>query len=208
MQAYMKHRFVFLGIPTPQRRALSQPLLRAFQPDSGAQLVDAAWALWRLPQREYHYVALDLLARYYRLLDLNGLEVLLLLAQENSWWDSVDGVAGVVGDVIGRHHPADQRFRQRMDQAIRDPDMWVRRIAMLHQKRWKTATDAACLFAYARLLAHESEFFIRKAIGWALREYAHHDAQAVRAFLREMDGKLSPLSVREAGKHILQGSIS
>jgi 3-methyladenine DNA glycosylase AlkD len=202
MQAYMKHQFVFLGLPAPLRRKLSMPLLRAFVPASGAQLLDAAWCLWRLPQREYHYVAIDLLARYVRLLDLVSLEALLQLAQVHSWWDSVDGLAGVVGDLVGLHRNSDARFQQRMDSAIHDPNLWVRRIAMLHQKRWKADTDTTRLFAYARLLAPESDFFIRKAIGWALREYAHHDPQAVQQFLVQMAGQLSPLSVREAGKHL------
>ncbi|MBY0446315.1 MAG: DNA alkylation repair protein, partial [Burkholderiales bacterium] len=82
------------------------------------------------------------------------------------------------------------------------PDFWIRRIAMLHQLGWKSETDLTRFPNYAKQLAPETEFFIRKSIGWALREYAWHDPAAIRVFLAEMGDQLSPLSRREAGKHL------
>ena len=90
----------------------------------------------------------------------------------------------------------------RMDALIRAPDFWLRRIALLHQLDWKQDTDAARLFAYCLRCADEREFFIRKAIGWALRQYARTNPVAVRQFLTTNREKLSGLSFREASKHL------
>ncbi|RCS59872.1 DNA alkylation repair protein [Parvibium lacunae] len=199
MQAYMKHHFSFLGIPTPARRAACLPVLRTLHAAEAAQLLVLAQSLWALPEREYQYVAIDVLAKYEKKLSLTALPNLLALVQEKSWWDSVDGLAGVVGDVVRRSPAAGQAV---MDEALHHSNLWVRRVAMLHQLGWRAQVDAQRLFAYALQLAPEQDFFIRKAIGWALRDYARHNPQAVRDFLAEQGKQLSPLSVREAAKHL------
>jgi 3-methyladenine DNA glycosylase AlkD len=89
-----------------------------------------------------------------------------------------------------------------MDQAIADDDFWVRRIALLHQLGWRENTDAARLFSYCVAQAHEKEFFIQKAIGWALRDYARDAPDAVREFTARHRNILAPLSYREANKHL------
>lgn len=89
-------------------------------------------------------------------------------------------------------------MEKRVEAALIHPDLWVRRIAMLHQLGWKSETDAARLFRYAKTLAPESDLFIRKAVGWALRDYSGHQPQAVREFVDRMADRLSPLSRREA----------
>lgn len=199
MKAYMRGQFDYLGIPTPMRRAAAAPLLRGFAPARAAELRITAFALWAMREREYQYVAVDLLARHAQALALSDLEWLLELVAAKSWWDSVDSLAKVVGSVVRQAGAAGQR---RMDRALRSGDLWVRRIAMLHQLGWREATDMERLFAYALRLGHEQEFFIRKAIGWALRDYAWHDWRAVDAFLKTAGAGLSPLSLREAGKNL------
>jgi 3-methyladenine DNA glycosylase AlkD len=89
-----------------------------------------------------------------------------------------------------------------MDEWIADEDLWVARTALLHQLRYKDATDADRLFAYCLLQSGHSDFFIRKAIGWCLREYAKTDPGAVRSFVAESGSRLAPLSVREALKNL------
>ena len=89
-----------------------------------------------------------------------------------------------------------------MDAALRHDCLWVRRIAVIHQLGWRLETDTERLFGYAETLAPESDFFIRKAIGWALRDYARWNPQAVRDFVAAMGGRLSPLSAREAMRRI------
>jgi len=89
-----------------------------------------------------------------------------------------------------------------MDACLGHTDLWVRRVAMLHQLGWKAQTVEPRLLHYARSLGGEKEIFIRKAIGWALRDYAYTRPEAVRAFLAQHGAQLSGLTVREAGKHL------
>jgi 3-methyladenine DNA glycosylase AlkD len=202
MRAYMKDHFAYLGIATPQRRAAVTPLLRRVAGIDGDQLLVLANELWLLPRREYQYVALDLLARYWKSLNPDHVEPLLALVQQKSWWDSVDGLASVIGDVLRAGRAREPGCQRRMDLAIEDGNLWVRRVAMLHQNGWRGETDTQRLFAYALSLAPEPDFFIRKAIGWALRDHAHHNPELVRAFLRAQQARLSGLTLREAGKHL------
>ncbi len=203
MRAYMRQQFVFLGIPTPRRRVASKALINRLKGCNAAQLIAIAVQLWAQDEREYQYVAIDLLAQHYRQLGGNDIAQLLALAQDKSWWDSVDGLAGVIGDVLRHHLSADRHLQLMMDAALMHANFWVRRIALLHQLGWRGATDTGRLLRYALTLAHEKEFFIRKAIGWALRDYARHDAACVRQFLTSHQRQLSGLSYREAGKHVL-----
>lgn len=193
MQAYMRGHFVFLGIPTPMRRAAIKPVLKTIE--SPALLLPLAEKLWRCTEREYHYAALDMLAMHWKQLQPADIPALIALARQKSWWDSVDGMAGVIGDVLRRQH-------DHMDAAITDQDFWVRRIALLHQLGWRELTDSDRLFSYCKMLAHEKEFFIQKAIGWALRDYARHAPDEIRNFTRQYRDILAPLSYREANKHL------
>jgi len=198
MRAYMRDRFEYLGIQTPIRRAAVTPLIRAFKPADAAELRKAADGLWKMRERENQYVAVDLLARYQAVLNLEDLPWLLDLVREKSWWDSVDALLKAVGPIVQR---SGAKGKRAMDAAVRSQNLWVRRIAMLHQLGLRDETDTARLFRYAELLAPEKEFFIRKAIGWALRDYAWHDWRTVEKFLKSTHGGLSGLSVREASKN-------
>ncbi|MDC8756741.1 DNA alkylation repair protein [Janthinobacterium fluminis] len=202
MRAYMRGQFDFLGVPTPARRAATRAPLSALKGAGADALLEHACALWQLPQREYQYLALDLLAMHWKELDASHLPALLALAQRRAWWDSVDGVAAIVGDLLRREKTHGRDAHGSMDAALGHADLWVRRIAMTHQLGWRGDTDAARLFAYALALAPETEFFIQKALGWGLRDYAWHDPAAVRGFLAASGERLAPLSRREAGKHL------
>ncbi len=198
MRAYMRNRFAYLGVGTPQRRAAVAPLMRAFKHAGAGELRGAAEALWAMREREYQYVAADLLIRNQAALDLGDLPWLLELAQQKSWWDTVDCVVKVVGKIVRRSGASGRRAIER---AVGHRNFWVRRIAVLHQLGWRSDTDTERLFRFAELLAAEKEFFIRKAIGWALRDYAWHDWRAVDAFLRSTRVEFSGLTVREASKN-------
>ncbi|HUA91796.1 MAG TPA: DNA alkylation repair protein [Terracidiphilus sp.] len=198
MCAYLRGRFQYFGIPTPRRRAAVKPLIRSFAPVNPVTLRAAASALWQMPQRECQYVAADLLSGHCAALTIDDLPWLLELAQKKSWWDSVDALVKVVGKIV---RVAGAKGRREMDRAVRAENFWVRRIAMLHQLGWRGDTDVARLFRYADLLAPEKEFFVRKAIGWALRDYAWHDWRAVDSYLKTARERLSPLTCREAMKN-------
>lgn len=115
------------------------------------------------------------------------------------WWDTVDALAvHVVGPLVA----ADPALAATMDAWIADDDLWVARAALLHQLRYRERTDTERLFAYCLRRSGHPDFFVRKAIGWALREYAKTDPDAVREFLARERGRFAPLTVREALKNI------
>lgn len=194
MRAYLRDQFVFLGLPAPVRRQAVNALeLPKMPPET---LLTVAELLWDLSEREYRYTAVDLLAAQGKKLPPAAVDRLLALARRDPWWDTVDGLAGVVGRLLRAARRSDGAVQVRMDRALGDDCLWVRRIAMLHQLGWRLETDTTRLFAYAEQLAGEPDFFIRKAIGWALRDYARWDPAAVRDFVGRT--ALSPLSAREA----------
>ena len=201
MQAYMRNQFVFLGVAAPQRRLAARGLLAGLKGIDADVLLDHAQLLWQQPQREYQHVARDMLALHLRQLGVEHLPTLLGLARQRAWWDSVDGMAGIVGDVLQAELRRRGDGHAHMDAALQHEDFWLRRIAMLHQLGWRADTDAGWLFGAALALAHEDAFFIRKAIGWALRDYARHAPAEVLAFATQHRQQLSPLSYREALKH-------
>jgi len=204
MRAYMRHQFDFIGVPTPLRRQAVAPVFKQLPVQNAEHLLACANRLWTMPAREYQYVATDLLARNWKTLAVTDIAHLLTIAQHASWWDSIDPLAAVVGDVLkaARVQTPQARAQAAMDAALLHESMWVRRIAMIHQLGWRAHTDEDRLFGYARSLAAESDFFIRKAIGWALRDYARHAPEAVSDFLSTSRDLISALTLREASKHL------
>ena len=201
MQAYMRDQFVFLGVAAPQRRLAARDLLAGLKGVGADALLEHAQRLWQQPQREYQHVALDMLALHRRQLGVEHLPALLGLARQRAWWDSVDGMASIVGEVLRAEQQRGGDGHAHMDGALRHADFWLRRIAMLHQLGWRADTDAGWLFGAALALAPEDEFFIGKAIGWALRDYARHAPAEVLAFATQHRQQLSALTRREALKH-------
>ena len=201
MKAYLLNQFEFLGLAAPVRRAAVKEIGKV-KWQSSADLLAAAELLWQKPEREYRYTAVDLLRQHSAQLNVNDLPALQALLLRDAWWETVDGLSAVIADVM---HVAVQQKPSAavtMDVWLKHPSHWVRRSAMLHQLGWRLDTDITRLFGYATQLADEKEFFIRKAIGWALRDYARWNPQAVTDFLLEHRERLSGLTVREAAKHL------
>jgi 3-methyladenine DNA glycosylase AlkD len=200
MRAYLREQFSFIGIPAPARRAAIKQL--PVFAGGRKELLELAALLWKEPEREYRYTAIDLLARHVTQLSLEDLPRLEALALDAPWWETVDGLAGVVGDVMRAARARNMTAQRTMDRWLVKESFWLRRIAMIHQLGWRGDTDEVRLFAYADQLAQEPEFFIRKAIGWALRDYARTRPDSVRTFLASRRSTLSPLTQREAAKHL------
>lgn len=199
MSAYMKNLFPFLGLPTQERQALEKPLLQELKPHvSSAFLDETARRLWALPEREYQYLALNLLEKYAKHGEASALGLVEHLVTHKSWWDSIDPIASVLGKMIGRF----PEWLPTMDEWSTHPNFWLKRTAILYQRGYRSQTDAARLFRYCLANASDKEFFIRKAIGWALREYSKVNPDAVREFIEQHGSKLSPLSLREGSKYL------
>jgi 3-methyladenine DNA glycosylase AlkD len=198
MSAYMKNQFPFLGVKTPTRRAIQKPLIEASAGADAGELLDVARRCWDEEQREFQYVGADLLRKRAGILEPGDLHAVEALITTKSWWDTVDSLAAwTVGPMV-RHHPL---LADIMDGWI-DGERWVARTAILHQLSFKHDTDEQRLFDYCRRRAGDTDFFIRKAIGWAMRQYARVAPDDVRAFVEAHDSVLSSLSKREALKHL------
>jgi 3-methyladenine DNA glycosylase AlkD len=197
MAAYMKHQFEFMGIKTAPRRLATKPTMAQAGRASGDELFVFARDCWNESEREFQYVGVDALSANVAKLESRHLTDLEKLITARSWWDTVDGLAAwCVGGLVR----ADRTLATEMDRWIDDDDIWLARSAILHQLRWGTDTDADRLFEYSRRRAGDTEFFIRKAIGWALRQYARTDPDAVRTFVESHE--FSGLTRREALKHL------
>ncbi|WP_055697596.1 DNA alkylation repair protein [Streptomyces silaceus] len=199
MRAYMKDVAPFLGLTSPVRREVSRTVLAGTARPDEDDCAAVALACWELPEREYAYFAVDYLRRHVKRCSSGFLPVARHLVTTHPWWDTVDALAAhVVGGLVA----ADPALRTVMDEWIEDENLWVARTALLHQLRHKDATDTDRLFTYCARQAGHPDFFIRKAIGWCLREYAKTDPEAVRAFVTRERSRLAPLSVREALKNL------
>jgi 3-methyladenine DNA glycosylase AlkD len=198
MRAYMRGQFAYLGIPSPKLKQLIRAMAVP-KPLSEKQLRETALKLWRLPEREFQYVAVALLRRDAKLCGPGFLATARDLIVAKSWWDTVDELAVHVVGVLVRQHP---ELVSTMDEWLTGDNLWLSRTAILHQNGWKTQTDPQRLFRYCVTQAGHPDFFIRKAIGWALRDYAWTEPEAVRQFVAANAEVLSGLSKREALKNI------
>lgn len=199
MKRYLKGRFEFLGVTSPARRAAVADVITGARTWAADDLIDFAERCWARPEREFQYVGADVLKSGHRSLRPGDLAALKHLVSTKSWWDTVDVLASwPVGSIVSRHSGTGAT----MDEWIDDADFWVARAAILHQLRSKDQTDVDRLFRFALRRASDTEFFVRKAIGWSLRQYAHHDPDAVAQFVATHAGELSNLTHREATKHI------
>jgi len=199
MQAYMKGRFRFLGITSPDRKAVAKPLVRAARTMAPNELLSFADELYEQDEREFHYVAIEMMRAGSRNLGPEQLDWVRSFIETHSWWDTIDGLASnTVGPMVANH----PKLALAMDAWVEDDNIWVARTATLHQLKYKENTDLDRLFGYALKRAADTEFFIRKAIGWSLRQYAWVDPDAIRAFLDKHGAAFSGLTVREASKHL------
>lgn len=196
MKAYMRDQFEFLGLDRATRDELDREVLSGLPSPTEQDLVAIARACWKKPAREYQYFAQKYLRKWTpKVASAAFVELLAELITTKSWWDTVDELAQhPLGALVSRY----PELRPTMDVWSKSDDLWLARAAILHQNRYREQTDERRLFAYCRARAGETDFFMRKAIGWALRSYAATAPEAVTAFVEENAARLSGLSKREA----------
>ncbi|NLA11834.1 MAG: DNA alkylation repair protein [Firmicutes bacterium] len=196
MSAYMRHQFSFLGIQKPERGKLSRDFFKGM--DQTALDWDFVFKCWQQSEREFQYLAVDYLSRLKGLLTADDISKLRDLAVSKSWWDTVDGLNVIIGDLALRF----TGVKEIMLRWSTGGNIWLRRIAIDHQLMYKKQTDRALL---ERIIINNlggTEFFINKAIGWSLRQYSKTDPDWVRSFIERHRGEMAALSIREAGKYI------
>jgi 3-methyladenine DNA glycosylase AlkD len=203
MQAYMKSTMPYHGVSAPAVKQLCRDAFRAHPLATAGEWRGVVLELWRKAAfREERYAAVLLTqARAYREFQtFSSVPMLEEMIVTGAWWDFVDTLAGCnLGDIL-RAEP--RRMKPVMRRWARDTDMWKRRSAILCQLKFKRDTDLDLLYDCIEPNLPHKDFFIRKAIGWALRQYAWTDPKEVRRYVKANTDRLSPLSVREAMKNI------
>jgi 3-methyladenine DNA glycosylase AlkD len=198
MKRYMRDQFEYLGIKSPRFSELMKQHIAEHGLPPIAELDPSARELWSLPQREFQYVATSLIGRLEDQLPSNFIKTIEHLLVNKSWWDTVDTLAG---GAVGVHFQRFPAMREKYLAKWRKSDnFWLRRTTILFQLGYKKETDFLLLCDIIRENLDSKEFFINKAIGWALRQYARTDPQAVKKFVKVTP--LEPLSRREAMKHL------
>jgi len=207
MQAYMKSSMPYLGVQAPQLRLAVRAVFAAHPLESFEEWRDAVMEIWREARyREQRYAAIELAGygcyRTFRCLD--ALPMYEEMITSGAWWDFVDAIATrQLGELL-RKHPVEMSAILR-EWAVCD-DNWKRRSAILAQLNFKSDTDLKLLYDCIRPSLGAPEFFLRKGIGWALRQYARTNPDEVIRFVRRNQARLSPLSKREALKHLADGN--
>ena len=196
MEAYMKNNFNFLGVQKPILKKIEREFFKPFIKDP----IDWAFVeeCWQQPYREFQYVAMDYLDKKKKELRPEDFPKLKELAQTKSWWDSIDQLDRIIGEITF-HYP---QTKQVMLEWSKDQDFWLRRIAIDHQLMCKDLTDTDLLAEVICNNFGQTEFFINKAIGWSLRNYSKVNPDWVRAFIDQHASQMASLSIREASKYL------
>lgn len=199
MENYMKNKFHFYGIPSPLRKELSKQFYPKFSKYSIKEILETASSLWTLQQRELQYFAMDLLIKHKRKLGADHLKIGESFIINKSWWDTVDLISThYFGTIMSKMEYKDQKSY--VEYLAGHDNMWMNRVAMIYQLKYKEKTNTE--FLEIAILPHleSKEFFHKKAIGWALRQYSKYNSAYVSMFLEEYE--LSNLSRREASKYL------
>jgi len=195
MSAYMKNLFIFFGIKSPLRKIFVNSLKRDVKALDKKQFWHLVHQLWNQPQREFHYIGMEFLVFRAPTLEIKDLDVLEELITCHSWWDTVDMLASsCVGNILKRYPESQKIFSEKW---VASGNTWLQRTAILFQLKYGKKTDSILLFSTILNLDYSREFFIRKAAGWALRQYSKSDPESVLRFV-EANPQLSGLTKREA----------
>ncbi|KST88439.1 DNA alkylation repair protein [Lactococcus lactis] len=211
--AYLRHQFEFIGLKTPERRLLAKDFLKEKKGDKQIDW-ELVFEFWNLPEREFQYLALDYLHQMKKWLIFDDMEKIKKLTVSKSWWDTVDALDELVGHLLltGRKQATEndsiayEQVKTLVKEWAQAENFWIRRIAIDCQLSFKNQTDLELLsYNIEKNLLGSSfadEFFITKAIGWALRDLAKTNSAWVIKFIEEHENKMAKLSIREASKHL------
>lgn len=197
MEAYMRNQFPFLGIAAAPRKVVYQKEFRQALKEKKIDF-DFVEFCFSKPEREFHYAGVDYLLTIQSLLTPQHLPKIKKYIQTKSWWDTVDGLDGVVGSLVLRY----PELKETMIEWSLEDNKWIRRVAIDHQLLFKEKTDTDLLAAIIKNNLNDTEFFINKAIGWSLRDYSKTNPDWVAQFIQENRSSMATLSIREGSKYI------
>ena len=197
MEKYMKNLFPYLGVKAPLRKTIYKAFIKNNLPTAIAWEEEVRY-LWSLPEREFQYTAIELCWACRKMWNERTIDFFIELIKDKSWWDSVDAIASIL---VGHYFTV---YPQKIDKYIiswsKDEHLWVRRTSIIFQLKYGVKTDWELLQRCIHNNLNSKEFFINKAIGWALRQYAKTNPSEVKELV--LHTNLSNLSKREALKHI------
>ena len=198
-KAYLKDQFEFFGLKTPVRREIQKPFLQREYLPSKTEAMQITKELWKRPEREFHYFGQELMMKFKNKLDDGDLKFIEYMITHNSWWDTVDMIASHLVGAYFKTYP--KKKRALMLKWSKSEDMWIRRTSLIFQLKYKDETDTELLTQVIENNLGSKEFFINKAIGWALRTYSAIDPEWVEDFV-ENHPDLANLSKKEALRSI------
>lgn len=197
-KAYLLNQFEFYGIKTPLRRSLCKEFYKTHPIKDHAELSTLIKECFNEPQRELHYFAIELLGHHKKWWSKKTLPLIEWMITHNSWWDSVDSTnTHVISKFFLTFPEFTEEYTYKWNRSC---NKWLKRMSILFQLTYHEKTNTTLLTNYIEHCQSEEDFFIRKAIGWALRAYANTDAKWVVKFVKTHP-QLSNLSKREALKH-------
>lgn len=198
MEAYMKNNFVFFGINSPLRKTILKNFIAENKVEIYQNFRQISEELYQYPERECHYCAIEIMNFGFKK-DFQESDIFLIkkLITTHSWWDSVDSIAPhLLGSYLKKFPEKKLKILENFSNSN---NMWLNRSAIIFQLLYKKEVNEEILFVMCEKFSQSKEFFIQKAIGWALRNYAKINPIAVKNFVAIQN--LKPLSVREALKH-------
>lgn len=198
MQNYMKNKFLYLGIKSPERKEIYKTFFNENGLPDYTKLETIIKELWMMPEREYQYFAIALFEKMIKNANPEIIDLLEYLIVHKSWWDSVDGIASNLVGTLFKNYP--DLIDPITTIWMNSENIWLQRTCILFQLKYKKLTDFEILTKFILQVSDSNEFFIQKAIGWALREYSKTNPAAVIHFIS--NNQLKPLSVREGLKRI------
>ena len=196
-RVYMKNQFEYCGLAAPQWLAMAKEIFVTHGMYSGKQLEQFVKLCFDQDYREIQYVGIEMMQRMLPEQNKSWIRVLETCIKTNSWWDTVDWLAKLTGMHFKRFPELQHEYAYKW---IASDNMWLQRVAIIHQLFYRETTDEKLLFEMIRRVADRKEFFLRKACGWALRQHAKTNPKGVERFLAK--NTLSNLSVREARKQL------
>jgi len=200
MSAYMKGHFLFFGIRAKKRQEIAKPYIKQLVQNHRAEYWEIAEHLWEKEERDFHYICIEFLKKTDRDWTSDTIRLLYWLTTNHAWWDTVDFIAShLVAKYVQLFSKAD--YAAIMDSWNEDNDMWVIRTSILFQLKYKKQVNWQLLQHYIHQHEESSQFFIRKAIGWILREYSKTEPDRVIEFIQD-NPQLSNLSKKEGMKWV------
>ena len=197
-KAYLKDQFEHFGLPTPLRRAICKEHFKSSLPDYN-ELPAIVTDAWEQPQREFHYLAVELIAAMKKSWKPPVITVAEYMITHKSWWDTVDHVASEITGPYFKIFPQEtEKITSKWNQST---NIWLQRSSIMFQKAYKSDTSTVLLSKYILNCSTSDEFFVQKAIGWALREYSKSNPKWVTKFVRGHN--LPKLSKKEALRRII-----